>query len=71
LGRAYRRQHCCDFIAGMPTNLCEPCDKFDPLSGHVLPALIANAHAVEQKGAHEFVAWGSGTPLLEFKYVDD
>jgi GDP-L-fucose synthase len=55
----------------MPTNLYGPGDKFDPRSGHVLPALIAKAHAAKQTGASEFVVWGSGTPLREFMYVDD
>jgi GDP-L-fucose synthase len=71
LCRAYRRQYGCDFIAGMPTNLYGPGDKFDPRSGHVLPALIAKAHTAKQSGAHEFVVWGSGMPLREFMYVDD
>ena len=71
LCRAYRRQYGCDFIAGMPTNLYGPGDKFDPLSGHVLPAMIVKAHAAKQSGTHEFVVWGSGAPLREFMYVDD
>ena len=71
LCRAYRRQYGCDFIATMPTNLFGPGDKFDPLSSHVLPALIAKTHAAKQAGERELVVWGSGTPLREFMYVDD
>jgi len=71
LCRAYRRQHGCDFIAATPTNLYGPGDKFDPHSSHVLPALIAKAHAAKRTGAPEFVVLGSGTPLREFMYVDD
>jgi GDP-L-fucose synthase len=33
--QSYRRQHGCDFIAAMPTNLYGPNDNFDLLSGHV------------------------------------
>ncbi|MBI1831337.1 MAG: GDP-L-fucose synthase [Planctomycetes bacterium] len=40
LAQAYRKQHGCNFIAVMPTNLYGPCDNFAPASAHVLPALI-------------------------------
>jgi GDP-L-fucose synthase len=38
LCQAYRRQHGCDFISAMPTNLYGPGDNFD-LDRHVMPAL--------------------------------
>ena len=41
LCQAYRRQHGCDFVSVMPTNLYGPNDNFDLLSSHVLPALLA------------------------------
>jgi len=41
---AYRRQHACDFISAMPTNLYGPGDNFDLARSHVLPALIAKIH---------------------------
>jgi nucleoside-diphosphate-sugar epimerase len=41
LCQAYRRQHGCDFVSEMPTNLYGPKDNFVLLSSHVLPALIA------------------------------
>jgi GDP-L-fucose synthase len=41
LCQAYRRQHGCDFVSAMPTNLYGPGDNFDLLSAHVLPALLA------------------------------
>ena len=40
LAQAYRRQHGCDFISAMPTNLYGPGDNFDLNTSHVLPALI-------------------------------
>jgi GDP-L-fucose synthase len=40
LCQAYRRQHGCDFISAMPTNLYGPGDNYDLQSGHVLPAMI-------------------------------
>src|SRR6266481_1142437 len=38
LCQAYRRQHGCDFVSVMPTNLYGPGDNFDPLTSHVLAA---------------------------------
>src|SRR6185369_14245165 len=45
LCQAYRRQHGCDFVSVMPTNLYGTNDNFDLLSGHVLPALLAKVEA--------------------------
>ncbi|MGH7014667.1 MAG: GDP-L-fucose synthase family protein [Stellaceae bacterium] len=71
LVQAYRRQHGCDFIAAMPTNLYGPGDNFDLRSSHVLPALIAKAHDAVAQGAATLEIWGSGRPLREFLHVDD
>jgi GDP-L-fucose synthase len=71
LAQAYRRQHGCDFICVMPTNLYGPGDNFDLASSHVLPALMRKAHAAKQNGEREIVVWGSGTPRREFLHVDD
>jgi len=71
LCRAYRRQYGCDFISAMPTNLYGPGDNFDLGSSHVVPALIAKAHAVKNAACGEMVVWGSGAPRREFMYVDD
>src|SRR5439155_10139189 len=40
LCEAYRRQYGCDFISVMPTNLYGQGDNFDPLTSHVLAALM-------------------------------
>ena len=71
LCRAYRRQYGCDFISAMPTNLYGPADTYDLESSHVIPALLAKAHAVKQKKAKKILVWGTGTPRREFMYVDD
>jgi GDP-L-fucose synthase len=71
LCEAYRRQYGLDFISAMPTNLYGPHDNFDLASSHVLPALIAKAHAAKRDGLSELVVWGSGTPRREFLHVDD
>ncbi|MGD0533198.1 MAG: GDP-L-fucose synthase [Methyloceanibacter sp.] len=71
LCQAYRRQHACDFIAAMPTNLYGPGDNFDLATSHVIPALIRKAHEAKVRRDSEFVIWGSGTPRREFLHVDD
>ena len=68
---AYRLQHGCDFITAMPTNLYGIADNFDLETAHVIPALIAKAHAAKVQGKDEIVVWGTGQPRREFLYVDD
>jgi GDP-L-fucose synthase len=71
LGQAYRRQHGCDFISAMPTNLYGPGDNFDLNTSHVLPALIRKAHNAKAAGDPSFTIWGTGAPRREFLHVDD
>ena len=71
LCRAYRRQYACDFISAMPTNLYGENDNFDLESSHVVPALIAKAHAAKMNGDADMEVWGTGKPRREFLYVDD
>jgi GDP-L-fucose synthase len=69
--QVYRRQFGCDFIAAQPNNLYGPGDRFDPESGHVIPALIVKAHRAKDRGDSTLTVWGSGTPRREFLYIDD
>jgi GDP-L-fucose synthase len=71
LTQAYRRQHGCDFISAMPTNLYGPGDNFDLTSSHVVPALMRKAYEAKTAGAKSMIIWGSGTPRREFLHVDD
>jgi len=71
LAQAYRRQHRCDFISAMPTNLYGPGDNFDLANSHVLPALIRKAHEAKVAGATALTVWGTGTPMREFLHADD
>jgi GDP-L-fucose synthase len=71
LCQAYRRQHGCDYIAAMPTNLYGPGDNFDLEKSHVIPALIRKAHEAKLRGDDRLVIWGTGKPLREFLHVDD
>ena len=71
LCQAYRRQHGCDFVSVMPTNLYGPNDNFELLSSHVLPALLAKIDAAVVEGRDTVEIWGSGNPRREFLHVDD
>jgi GDP-L-fucose synthase len=69
--QAYRQQYGLDAISVMPTNTYGPGDHFDPLTSHVVPALILKIHQAKVDGLDEAIVWGTGTPRREFLYVDD
>jgi GDP-L-fucose synthase len=71
LCEAYFRQHGCDFISVMPTNLYGPGDNYHPENSHVVAALIRRFHEAKVAGAQTVTVWGTGTPRREFLYVDD
>lgn len=65
------RQYGTDFISVMPSNLYGPNDNYDPVSGHVLPALIHRFHRAKEHSLPYVTCWGDGTPMREFLHVDD
>ena len=69
--QALRRQHGCDFVTAMATNLYGPGDNFDLASSHVLPALMRKLHEAHTSGKGHISVWGSGTPRREFLYSED
>ncbi len=69
--QAYRRQHGCDFISAMPTNMYGANDNYDLQSSHVLPALIRKFHEAKVRGAGVVTCWGTGAPLREFLHAAD
>lgn len=71
LAQAYRRQHGCNFIAVMPTNLYGPCDNFALQSSHVLPALLRKFHDAKISLQARVMLWGTGNARREFLHVDD
>jgi GDP-L-fucose synthase len=71
LCEAYRKQHGCDFISVMPTNLYGPNDNYHPENSHVPAALIRRFHEAKLANAPTVKVWGSGTPRREFLYADD
>ena len=71
LAEAMMRQHGCDFISAMPTNLYGPGDNYDLESSHVIPALLRKAHMARETGAASMTIWGTGEPRREFLHCDD
>lgn len=68
---SYNRQHGTRYLAAMPTNIYGPGDNFDPITSHVLPALIRKVAHAKQAGDRQITVWGTGTPRREFLYSDD
>ncbi len=71
LCQAYRRQHGCDFIAAMPTNLYGPGDNFDLQNSHVMAALIRKVYEAKEADRNTVEVWGTGNVRREFLHVDD
>ena len=71
LCQAFRRQHGCDFISAMPTNLYGPNDNFHPEHSHVPAALMRRFHEAKSSDLDKVEVWGTGTPRREFLHVDD
>jgi GDP-L-fucose synthase len=71
LCQAFRRQHGCDFISAMPSNLYGPNDYFHPERSHVIPAMLRRFHEATRRGDAVVTCWGSSRPRREFLHVDD
>jgi len=71
LCQAYRKQHHCDFVSAMPTNLYGPFDNFDLTTSHVIPALMRKAHEAKLEGKKFIEIWGSGIARRDFLHVSD
>jgi len=69
--KSYNKQYGTNFIACMPTNLYGPNDNFDPITSHVLPALLRRFYEAKKNNKENVTVWGTGTPYREFLHVDD
>lgn len=69
--QAYRQQYGFNGIYLLPVNLYGPGDNFDPLTSHVIPALIRKVYTAQQQGEKVIPVWGDGSPSREFLYVED
>ncbi|VVB99712.1 GDP-L-fucose synthase [uncultured archaeon] len=68
---AYRRQYGLDWVSAMPGNAYGPFDNFSEKNSHVIPGLIRRFHFAKMRGEKSFDAWGTGSPVRDFVYVDD
>jgi GDP-L-fucose synthase len=71
LCQAFRRQHGCDFIVGIPANPFGLDDDFLSDDSHVIPALIRNMHEAKTQGREVIEVWGTGSPRRDFIFADD
>ena len=69
--QAYREQYNFKSIVVIPTNLYGPNDNFDPLSSHVIPALILKIGNAKKNNLNSITLWGDGSPTRDFLYVED
>jgi GDP-L-fucose synthase len=70
LCQAYR-QHGCDFISAMPSNVYGPGDNYDPASSHVAAAMLVKVHEAKRAKTPQITIWGTGTPRREFLFAED
>jgi GDP-L-fucose synthase len=71
LCQAFRAQHGCNFIVGIPATPFGPGDHFDPENSHVIGAMIRRMHEAKTRGAAEVTLWGTGAPRRDFIHVAD
>jgi GDP-L-fucose synthase len=69
--QAYREQYGFNAIYLLPVNLYGPRDNFNLETSHVIPALIRKMIEAQQRGDHQVVLWGDGSPTREFFYAGD
>ena len=68
---AYRSQHNLNAIYLVPTNLYGPGMNIDPLSSHVIPAIIRKVYEAQVSGEKSVNLWGNGKATRDFLYVDE
>ena len=69
--QAYRQEYGFNSIFLLPVNLYGPGDNFDPVSSHVIPALIKKCVDAIDNGADHVDCWGTGKVSREFIYAAD
>ncbi|MGB5219168.1 MAG: GDP-L-fucose synthase [Smithella sp.] len=69
--QAYRQQYDFNSIFLLPVNLYGPGDNFDPVSSHVIPALIKKCFDAIDNHSEMLDVWGTGLATREFFYVED
>ena len=68
---AYRDQYGFDAIVFLPGNTYGPHDNFEPESAHVIPSMIRKIVEATRRDDPVVTAWGDGSPVRDFVYIDD
>jgi GDP-L-fucose synthase len=69
--QAYRREYGHKWISAMPCNLYGIGDYFNNERAHVIPGLLKRFQDAKNNESEAVTAWGSGTPVREFLFIDD
>ena len=69
--QAYRSEYGFNAIYLLPVNLYGPGDNFNPLSSHVIPALIRKIDEAKKNNQSSIDVWGTGNATREFLFVED
>ncbi len=69
--QSYRQQYGMDGVFLLPVNLYGPRDNFDPVTSHVIPAIIRKCVEARDAGADHITLWGTGNASREFLYAAD
>jgi GDP-L-fucose synthase len=67
---AYHETYGMNYAFVISCNLFGPKDKFDPINGHVVPALIYKFYEAKQNNGFVSV-WGDGSAKRDFMFVED
>ena len=68
---SYKKQYSFNSISIIPTNLYGPNDDFNPITSHVIPAIILKIFKAKKSNSNSITLWGDGSPTRDFLYVDD
>jgi GDP-L-fucose synthase len=68
---AYHANYGLDYTYLVSGNLYGPRDRFNPVSGHVLPSLIAKFYEAAQTQDDVVSIWGDGSARRDFLYSED
>lgn len=71
LCQALNQAYGCKYFSAIPGNLYGPNDNFDPVTSHVLPALMRKIHLAKINRLPQVILWGSGLQRREFLHVED
>lgn len=67
----YNTQYGTNYISVMPCNIYGYGDNFNPVSSHVVAALLRKVHSAKISGDKTISMWGTGVARRELMFVDD